>query len=387
VDREGIYADEGLMKTWPESGPEVVWETDIIGNGYGSPVFTGDMMYIMGEVDTMAILFAFDLDGDLVWKSDYGKEWVKNYNGSRCAPTIVDDQVFAVSGLGNLYCFDRHTGETLWSVDMVNDLEGEFPLFGYSEAIEVEDGLVFCMPGGTKNNVVALDRLTGDVVWSCKGLGERPGYNQPRIIELEERNVLVHFSAYAAIGLDTQTGELLWSHNQDNTTPEERKPGLGDTHSNTVLYDDGYIYYSAGDGNCGVKLELAPDGSSIKEVWRNADFDGYMGGIVKIGDWLYGCGSAKPGLKSINTSTGELGSVMKSAPGNVISADGMLYYYNFRGEVILVDMDPENLQEISKFRMKKGKKEHFAHPVINDGKLYVRHGNVLQAYDITNRDS
>ncbi len=381
-NRSGIYNETGLLKVWPEAGPELVWEFEGIGNGYGSPVFTTDKMYILGEIDSIAYLFAFDLDGKLLWKKDFGKEWVKNYDGSRSTPTIVGNLIYVTSGMGNVYCLNRDSGEKIWSVDMINDLHGTYPLFGYSESVIIEDEKLFCTPGGKDTNVVALNRFTGDLIWVSKGAGERPGYNSPQIIKLKDRNVLVNFSAYELMGHDTRTGELLWVHEQDNVEPEDRQPGMGDTHSNTIIYDDGYIYYAAGDGNGGVKLELAPDGKSVKEVWRNKDFDSYMGGIVKIGNHVYGAGTGKRDFKSINAETGELGKVLKIGMGVVIAADSMLYYYNLGGEVILITQDPQKMEVVNKFRMTKGENEHFAHPVINNGKLYVRHGNVIQAFDI-----
>lgn len=382
ADRNGIYPDKNLLKIWPEAGPALAWEYEGVGNGYGSPVFTSDRMYIMGEKDSLAMLMAFDLNGKLLWQKDYGREWVKNYNGSRCAPTIVDDLIYATSGMGNIYCFDRKTGEKRWSVDMVNDLHGVFPLFGYSEAVAIDGDRLFCTPGGRDTNVVALDRLTGKLLWTCKGHGERPGYNQPRVIRLAARNVLVTFTAYEMLGIDTKTGELLWAHEMDNTPVADRKPGLGDTHANTVLYENGYIYYAAGDGNCGVKLQLSPDGKTIREIWRNKAFDSYMGGIVKVGDYLYGCTSAKPGFLCISALTGETVQELKIGSGAVIAADGMLYYYNYRGELMLLSATPGNMTVISKIRITKGEKEHFAHPVINNGLIYQRHGNFLQAYSI-----
>jgi outer membrane protein assembly factor BamB len=382
VNREGIYPDKGLLKQWPEAGPALAWEYEGVGNGYGSPVFTDDKMYIMGEADTLAMLFAFDLNGKLLWKKDFGPEWVKNYNGSRCAPTIVDNLIYVTSGMGNIYCFDRQSGEKKWSKSMMDDLQGTYPLFGFSEALSVDGDRIFCTPGGKDNNVVALNRFTGDLVWTNKGHGERPGYNQTKVIRLAKRNVLVTFTAYEMLGLDTKTGELLWAHEQDNTPVADRKEGLGDTHANTVLFENGAIYYVAGDGNCAVKLELAPDGSSIKEIWRNKQFDSYMGGFIKLGDYLYGGNVSKPGFACIKASTGETVREIKNAPGCVIAADNMLYYYNYRGEVMLINTDPLTMDVVSKFRMTKGLKEHFAHPVINDGKLYVRHGNWLQAFKI-----
>jgi len=384
IDREGIYYEKELLKQWPAEGPAMVWEYVGVGNGYGSPVFTDDGMYIMGEADSMAYLYAFDPAGNLKWKKDFGPEWVKNYNGSRCAPTIAGDLIYVTSGMGNIYCLNRQSGEKKWSVSMMDDLHGQYPLFGYSEAVAIDGDRLFCTPGGRDTNVVALNRFTGKILWTNKGHGERPGYNQPKIISLKKRNVLVTFTAYEMLGLDTQTGELLWVHEQDNTPVADRKEGLGDTHANTVLYENGFIYYAEGDGNCGVKLELAPDGSTIKEIWRNKAFDSYMSGFVKIGDYLYGCGTAKPGFVSLNALTGELCKELKIGTGAVIANEGFLYYYNFRGEVMLINADPLTMEVISKFRITKGEKEHFAHPVIHDGKLYVRHGNYLQAFKIKN---
>lgn len=381
-NRSGQYSDTGLLKTWPEKGPELIWEYEGVGNGYGSPVFTEDRMYILGEIDSLAYLLAFDLDGKLLWKKDFGKEWVLNYNGSRSTPTIVDDLIYVTSGLGNFYCFNRNTGERIWSVDMINDLNGAFPLFGYSESVIIEDDRVFCTPGGKDTNVVALNRFNGELIWISKGMGERPAYNSPQIIKLKDRNVLVNFTAYELMGHDTKTGELLWTHVQDNVKISDRRPGNGDTHSNTIIYDDGTIYYVAGDGNCGVKLELTPDGKGIKEIWRNPDFDSYMGGTVKIGDYLYGGGTGNRDFKCINANTGKIGSVLDIGSGAVIAADGMLYYYNFRGEIMLITSDPENMKVVGKIKLTKGENEHFAHPVINNGLLYVRHGNIIQAYNI-----
>ncbi len=381
-NRSGIYPDTHLLKSWPEGGPALVWEYDSVGNGFGSPVFTPDAMYILGEVDSLATVFAFDNSGNLLWKKDIGYEWTTNYMGSRSTPTVVNDLLYATTGLGNLCCLNRKTGEKLWSVDMLKDLHGHSPLFGFSESVVVDDSLVFCTPGGVDTNVVALNRFNGNIVWISKGEGERPGYNSPQLIKLANRHILVNFSAYHLMGHDTKTGQLLWTHLQDNTPPEKRQPGMGDTHGNTVLYENGFIYYVAGDGNGGVKLALSANGDSITEVWRDKQFDSFMGGVVKIGDYLYACSTEKPTFKSCNAETGKIGEVLKIGSGAVISADSMLYYYNHKGEVILLTSDTLNMEVKGKFKITKGEKEHFSHPVIHEGKLYIRHGMVIQAYNI-----
>ena len=184
------------------------------------------------------------------------------------------------------------------------------------------------------------------------------------------------------MGFNAETGQMLWSHEQDNFPVEKRGPGYGDTHCNTVIYDKGSIWYIAGDGNGTVRLSLSSDGKNITKVWRNPAFDSFMGGAVKIGDYIYGCGVAKPEIRSINAVTGELSDSLRIGTGAIIAADDMLYYYTQKGDMILASYYKGNIEKVSSFRISKGTKEHFSHPVINKGILYQRHGNVPMAFDI-----
>jgi outer membrane protein assembly factor BamB len=382
AERNGIYPDVNLMKSWPAEGPGLLWKTEIIGNGYGSPTITEDRIYIAGEIDTTGYLFAFTHQGKLLWKSAYGKEWVVNYQGSRCAPTVAGDLVYVCSGLGDVACFDAGNGSKKWSVDMIHDLHGRFTLFGHAESSLINGDKVFLVPGGKDTNVVAMNRFTGKILWVCKGQGEIPGYNSPCLIRLPSRNLLVTFTAYSLLGIDARTGELLWVHPQDNIPLSERKPGNGDTHSNTVQYDNGFIYYFAGDGNGAVKLELSADGKEIRQVWRNKTIDNYMGGFVKLGQHLYSCVSEKKQLKCLDAGTGLVLDTLKCGTGSIISADSMLYYYNQKGEASLIKPGTGKMVQSGSFKVTAGTKEHFSHPVIYRGVLYIRHGNALMAYNI-----
>ncbi len=387
ANRTGIFPEKNLLKEWPENGPEELWFTEGIGDGYGSPTITENEIYITGAIDSTATLFCLNMDGDILWKAPFGKEWVVNYPGSRSAPTIVDDLIYVGSGMGNLYCLKRENGEVVWQKDFAEDFEGILPRFGHSEAAVVDGDRVFWTPGGKEYNVVALNRFTGELIWKNKGFSERSGYNPGSLIKLTSRDIFVTFSAYHMMGFDAESGEMLWSHEQTNTTPEERQPGMGDTHSNCVLFDNGTIYYAAGDGNGGVKLQLSEDGSQIEEIWKNPAFDSYMGGIVEIGTHLYGCGSVKKFLKSIDINTSEISDSLRLGSGALIAADDMIYYYSQNGKLSLVSYTPEGkLSEKNQFRIKRGANEHFSHPVIKNGVLYQRHGQVLMAFDIKAKD-
>ncbi len=381
-ERRGIYPGADNLTSWPDGGPVMLWSNDSVGDGYGSPVCLDGKVYLCGILDSAAHLVILDAGGKILHKVPYGREWMTNYVGCRNAPTITKEAIYLSTGLGSLVCLDRESLKVRWQVEGKTGFHNQLPLFGHSESPAVEGDLVFFNPGGKDTNVAALDRFTGKIRWVCKGDGERPGYNNPLVIRLPARSVLVTFSAYALMGIDTRTGELLWTHPQDNIPVSEHKPGNGDTHSNTVWYDNGALYYIAGDGNGAVRLILAPDGNSIRQVWRNQSVDNYMGGFVKLGNTIYSASDSRKSLNSLNITTGQITDTLKCGTGTLISDGRMLYYYNQRGEMNLVRPGATDMELSGKFRVTLGTKEHFSHPVIDRGVLYLRHGKTLMAWKI-----
>jgi len=186
---------------------------------------------------------------------------------------------------------------------------------------------------------------------------------------------LLTFSEDCFLGLDGQTGELLWTNPQDTA---------GNLHGNIPVLDGNDLIYTEGDGNKTVKLTLSEDGSSIKEDWRNPWFDNIMGGVVRIGDKIYGTSHRQMYLKALDMKSGLVTDSLKMFRGSTIAADSMLYVYTEKGEVNLVDLKPSGMQLVSSFKVTKGDKEFFSHPVIHQGVLYIRHGTALMAYDIRN---
>jgi len=381
TNRDGIYPDKNLLKVWPEAGPKLQWSTEEIGAGFSSPVITGDKLYINGEINQVATIFAFDLNGKLLWKyangpEFFGEGYSANFPGARSAPTVYDGLIYVSSGMGRIACLEDATGNEKWAVDLVKDLGGKLNYFGYSESLLVDERLVYCYPGGDETNFVALDKLTGKMVWKSKAMGDPVAFCSPIMIRLPERNVLATVSHNYLIGLDARNGELLWSFHEDSVKQE------GD-YCNTPIYADGFIYDVSGieKGTGAYKLQLSPDGKSIKEIWRNSRVKNAMGGIVKIGDHLF-CTSDDKKLKCLDLKSGMVIDSLSNMRGTLISADDHLYYYTDNGYMNLIKGIGSKLEVVSKFKIDKGTKEHFSHPVIANGVLYVRHGNALMAYAI-----
>lgn len=381
ANRDGIYPEKGLLKAWPEVGPQLLWQTEVLGNGYGSPSVTSDRLYINGESKGISYVFAFDLKGSLVWKTAngpefMGKDYASNFPGSRSQPTVVDGLVYACSGQGRITCLEAATGREKWAVDMIGDLKGKMSDFGYSESVLVDEKNVYCFPGGNESNMVALDKITGKVIWTSKAKGDAVSYCSPIRIKLPTKNILVTVSHDYLFGLDASNGKLLWAYKEDLVKLEGE-------YCNTPVYADGFIYGVSGveKGNGAYKLALSPDGSSVKKVWHNTKVKNKMGGFVIIGNKLY-VTSADHKLKGLDVSNGAVVDSLSNHFGGLIYADEHLYCYNDNGNVSLISLVNNKPKVVSKFKVTKGTQEHFAHPVIANGVLYIRHGNALMAYKV-----
>ena len=176
------------------------------------------------------------------------------------------------------------------------------------------------------------------------------------------------------LGIDTRDGNLLWSYKQE---------GEGvDCQVNTPICENGFIYSVAGNGNGAFKLKLSEDGSRITEIWKNGRCDNLMGGFIKVKDYMYTSGYEKRQYYVVETGEGKITDSVKFDRGTINYADGLLYLYNEKGQVGLFSPDGPQMRQISSFKVTKGTKAHFAHPVICGGILYIRHGRSLMAYKV-----
>jgi outer membrane protein assembly factor BamB len=375
ANRDGIYNETGLLKQWPENGPKLLWHFDELGDGHSSVAVTSKNIFTAGTINGMGVIFSFDLNGKLLWKTEYGKEWTESWPGVRSTPLYVNENIYLMSGYGVVVCLNAENGNIIWSVDLMKDYDGKNIVWGVTENLLVDGNTLYCTPGGTDANVIALDRNSGKLMWKSQGKGEPSAYCSPMLIKLTNKRILVTMTANSIIGIDASNGNLLWSHEQTNQYS---------VHANTPLYKDGYIYCVSGYGKGSVLLKLADDGSSVTEVWRNQALDNRMGGVVLLNGKLYGAGDKSRKWFVLDWKTGmELSSSeLLSKTGNTIYADGMLYCYSENGEVALVEPKADGFNLISKFKVPFGANQHWAHLVINDKKLYVRHGTSLMVYSI-----
>jgi len=377
-DREGIYYETGLLKEWPEDGPELPWSFEGLGAGHSSVGIGSGRVFINGMPDTLGILYSFDLNGNLLWEKTYGEEWHKNYTGPRSTPLVVDDLVYLESGIGEVFCFNAESGEIIWSVDLVNDYDGVNIRWGLTESLLIDGDVIYCTPGGEKNNIMALNRFNGSLLWSSPAYKEQSAYCSPVLVEHNNTRLVVTMTATSALAVDAETGEMYWrvEQNQGNLI-----------HANTPVYNEGVLYFSSSSAKTNgglLALKLSEDGKSVEQLWRNEDFKNLMGGIVIIDNVIYGSKYRSNEWYSIDTKTGSA-ELLTDEFGNgvLIYADGLFYCYNEKGEIALVEMNRSDCKIISRFDVPLGTDQHWSHPVIHDKKMYIRHGNALMVYDIS----
>ncbi len=376
-NRDGIYPDKNLLDKWPEGGPNLIWKFDGLGVGYTSAAVTNERVFITGTTDSTSFLFSFNHKGELQWKKELGKEWIVNYPGVRSTPTIYDGLGYILSGRGVIYCFNPKNGDILWTVDLYKQYDGREVKFGITENFLIDDEKLFCTPGGIDANIIALDRKTGTLIWKSKGVGELSAYCSPRIIEYKGVKYFLTITEKSMVSLNPENGAVIWSH--DLQYPY----GI---HSNTPVYCDGYIFAMNGWDFGSVMLKLSDDGKSVTEVWRSKLFDLEHGGVVLIGDNIYGADWATKHFSCVDWKTGVVkGSEKKVSPSSVIAADGLIYAYTYSGEVALVKPLENGFEVISTFKVDGVKGDHIAIPVIDKGRLYIRYANSLWVYNILSK--
>lgn len=373
-DGNGIYNETGLLKEWPANGPEILWTFEGLGEGHSSPVFANGLIYLSTMIEEEGYIFVFDQEGKEQWKVNYGKEYKESYPGARTSVVVVGDLMYMYTGYGELICMDASNGDRKWTKKSFEDFDGENIRWGVTETVVVNGDLVYVTPGGKKNNVVALNRFTGDLVWTSAGKGELSSYCTPLLVELDARKLLVTHTADHIIGLDAKTGDLLWDYPHTNKWK---------VHANTPVFYEGDLFCFSGYGQGGVKLNMSDDGTSVEKAWFKSELDSRMGGMVVLDGFLYGSGDKARQWRCVNWETGEENYVADAiAKGVTIYADGMLYCYTDRGELALVEANSKEFKVVSQIKVELGTAQHWAHPVINNGRLFVRHGDVLIAYKI-----
>ena len=393
-NRDNVCRETGLLQEWPEDGPELLWEISGLGPGYSAVSISDGVLYTMGDRqadgEKAQFVYAYDVDTQKeLWATEVGPP---HNDGPRSTPTVTDGFVYAIGTNGNVVCIVAETGRLVWTKNLLTDLSGAAnPNWKFSESPLVDGDRLLCTPGGHKAVIAALEKKTGDVLWtaSMPDIGpngkEEAGYASIRVGHGAGVKQYIQLTNEGVVSVRAEDGQFLWGYNR----VANRVANIA-----TPVTDGDYVFTSTAYRTGSALLKLAPDGEGgikAREVyWLDDDeFQNHHGGFLQIGDYLYGGHDHNRGKPTcIEVRTGRIlwqADQPGGGSGSVLYADGNLIFRYQDGVVALVEATPEkyNLKSTFKTPDRPGAKgPAWAHPVIANGRLYLRHADVVFCYDV-----
>jgi outer membrane protein assembly factor BamB len=388
--RDGISDEKGLLPSWPEGGPKLLWKIDGIGTGWSCPIIVGQRIYITGDVGDDLVIFALNRSGAVQWKVKNGRAWKGPYPGARACCVFSEGRLYNMNAHGRVACLDAASGKELWAVNILERFDAKNITWALSECLLVDGRNLIVTPGGKKALMAALDKQDGRTVWTTEPLGDdRTSHCSPILIRCAGRRLITSCSSAHGFGVDADTGKLLW------TVPLKNPDGV---NVSTPVYGSGCVYYVTPYAELGRAYRLVTDGQTVtaEHIWTSP-LDTVTGGAVLVGSatgngtlfaagyreskWWFGVdwqtGRTKYELKDFTT-------------GSAIYADGRLYCLDEKGSVGLLSLGlltekpgPGGLQIAGHFALVAEKvRDAWTHPVLHDGRLYLRYHDTLFCYDV-----
>jgi outer membrane protein assembly factor BamB len=387
-NRDGISKETGLLRSWPQNGPPLVWTYEDAGVGYSGPAVVGDRLFTLGGDGETEYVYALDIQAEKpkkVWSTEVAPLFKQGRgDGPRGNPTVDGDLLYAIGGQGELICVETATGQRRWHCNLRSELGGQMMSgWGYSESPLVDGDKVVCTPGGSQGTLAALDKKTGKVLWRSKDFTDAAGYSSLVVTNVGGIRQYVQMTGQSVAGVAVDDGRLLWRF-------ERRSPTAAIP---TPIVHDNLVYVSSGYGTGCTLLRLNTVGNGViqcEQVYANKNLVNHHGGVVLVGEYVYGYSDGKgwvcQDLKSGKTVWEEK---RKLGKGAVTYADGHLYCYSEdAGTLVLVEATPDGWKEDGRFKIprettvRKPQGKIWTHPVVANGRLYLRDQDLLFCYNI-----
>jgi outer membrane protein assembly factor BamB len=380
-DRTGVSRETGLLKSWPAEGPRLLWKAQGLGGGHSTPSIARGRIFGMSYRGDDEYVWALEATaGKPVWSTRIASA---NYSigpqahaGSASTPTVDGDRLYTLGESGDLVCLQVADGKLLWQKSLVQEFGGSVPRWGYSESPLVDGDKVIATPGGSDATLVALNKRTGDVIWKAQVPGGNEAhYSSVIAADVNGQRQYIQFLGGGVVGIAAKDGKFLWRYEN----PANRVANIS-----TPIYRDQHVFAASGYGTGGglARLMAGPDGTTATEVYFTKRMQNHHGGVVLVGDHLYGFDGSN--LTCLNWKTGEVAWSDRSVgKGAVVAADGHLIARSERGPVALVEATPKGYVEKGRFDQPDRTREAaWAHPVIAGGRLYLRDQDLLLCYDV-----
>jgi len=377
-NRNNLSTEKGLLKKWPEKGPELIWTARGLGYGYSTVSIASGKIYTAGNIQADTVITAMNIDGNVLWQVKNGPAWTKDRPGTRGTPTIDEERLYHQSPLGNLVCLDAGTGRKIWGLNTLEKFGSKTTTWALAESLLVDGERLICCPGGPQTCMVALNKNTGAVIWTAPSTGELAGYSSPTLAECQGLRIIITLTSKSMIGVNADTGELLWRIKHES---------YADENVMMPIYHDGCVFISTlKAGSVKWKINVKDGKASLEELWRTEELDNHHGGVLLLDGDLHGTSTFlnRNLWVCLDWQTGANKYMDKGVgKGSLTYADGMLYTLSENSVMGLVRPTAVGYELVSSFNIPEGGKGNsWAHPVVCSGRLYIRHDEFLYVYKL-----
>ena len=382
--RDAVSSETGLLDAWPAGGPKLLWKATGMGNGWCSPIVVGDTLYIAGDVGQRLTIFALGHDGKVKWSVPNGNAWKRPFPGGRGSCAYSEGKIYQMNGYGQVICLAARTGKKVWSVDVLKRFGAKVPHFGASECLLIDGSNVIVTPAGAKATVAALDKTTGETVWTGKASPEAPegvGYSAPILVSIGGRKLILATTSFRTFAADAATGKILWTvgltltKNACSTIP-------------VLCGDSLFVTNTSVDDQSSHMLRISDSGAKAAKLWTVPLRNLSSSGIYAEGK-LYISGARKlKGYLCLDPQTGKAAaSLPEPSTAAGVWADGKLFLMSDVGKVLMLKPAADGFKTLGQFPLAATvkRKDAWAHPVLCNGRLYIRYHDTLFCYDVRGR--
>ena len=370
--RDGKSPDTGLLKEWPAGGPKLLWKATGIGKGFSTVAVSSGIIYVTGDVGNQLMVFAMSREGKPAWKAPCGPAWTGDTPGARSTPMLDGGNLYLISGGGVVGCLDARSGRPVWNRQMA-EFGGKVPGWGYSESVLILGKMAIVTPGGV-NCIVALDKITGQPIWSSRGFQAGAQYSSCYAFSYLGKPMITTGTSEGIVCVDPADGHMLWANpfSARNTA-----------NCPTPVFSDGYVFWANGYNKGGICLKLSVEGDRVaaQEAWTTREMVCQHGGYIIHEGYIYG--NHGEGWACLDLKTGkQMWQERGVGKGSICFADGMLYLFGENdGQAGLATCSPDGMELKGTFSV-EGEGRSWAYPVVIDGRLYLRYDSNLYCYDV-----
>jgi outer membrane protein assembly factor BamB len=378
-DRSGVSKETGLMKQWPASGPQLLGQVANLGNGFGSLAVHGGRVYVQGMRGRESVVTSLDTaTGRVLWSRAIGPSRSNDRGpGPRGTPSVDGGRVYVLTENGDLACLRTQDGTVVWHRNILRDFGGRNIGWLISESPLVDGNRVIVTPGGQGATIVSLDKMTGVTQWTSRELSDQAGYSSVVAADIGGVRTYMALTEAAGVGVRASDGKLMWRYT---------KAANGTANAATPVFGDNKVFYTSAYGTGGGLLNLTPAAGAVQanEAYFTRDMQNHHGGVVLVNGFLYGFNNAI--LTCMEFATGRVRWRHRSVgKGSLVYADGMLFILSENNVVGLADASPEAYREKGRFEIADQGWPSWAHPVVSNGRLYIRNQGTVASYDIRAR--